>query len=150
STRSSSEASGSGRIASSPPAQVIQTHHRSVSSVTVWRIFGMNDATRLTTGELILILLQIPGAIIFGLGPFLIPGIMLPLLGYAGDDPFIARAAGAAVFGYAAGAFLAIRQDEWIAARLLVLATLVFHAITLVLCAIEFGSGAVHLVVYAI
>jgi hypothetical protein len=110
----------------------------------------MDDATRLTTGERVLIFLQIPGAIIFGLGPFLIPGIMLPFLGYAGDDPFIAWAAGAAVFGYAAGAFLAMRQDEWIAARLLVLATLVFHAITLVLCVFEFAAGAVHPIVNVI
>jgi hypothetical protein len=107
----------------------------------------MRSGTPLRTGERVLLFLPIPGAVFFGLGPFLLPGVLIPWLGYAGDDPYIARLAGAAVFGYAVALTLAIRDGDWLASRFLVVATLVFNLAALLACAIEVASRPVQPVV---
>jgi hypothetical protein len=103
---------------------------------------------RLSGWERFLLFLPIPSTFIFGLGLFVIPGVLIPLLGYAGDDPYIDRIAGAATFPYAVALALALNRGAWLESRFVVLATLVFNLAALFACAFEFAAGRAQWLVY--
>lgn len=100
----------------------------------------MSEA-RLSGWEKFLLFLPIPSTFFFGLGLFLVPGALIPALGYAGDDPYIDRIAGAATFPYAVALALAITRGDWLGSRFVVLATLFFNLAALFACALEFAAG---------
>jgi hypothetical protein len=71
--------------------------------------------TQLTRTQRLLLALPIPGALIFGLGPLVIPVLIARWLGYTGDEPYLVRLAGAATVGYAVA--LAIASTAAIGSR---------------------------------
>jgi len=102
------------------------------------------------TNERWLLLLPIAAGIFFGLGPFLLGASSGPLFGYAGNDSFLYRLAGAACAGYPVGLALGLRQQYWPALRLPVIATLVFNIGSLFACAVEILGGRPAPIVYVI
>ncbi len=110
---------------------------------------GQRAAT-LTTGERWLLAIPLAGGTVFGLLPFLIPAQFATFTGYAGDDPYITRLAGAATLGYAVALVLGIRDGRWSALRAVVVATLTFNLVSIAACAIEILAGRATPVVYLI
>jgi len=110
----------------------------------------MMSATRLTTSERALLVVPLLGGIAFGLLPFLLPVDFPRAVGYSGDDPFVARLAGAAAFGYAVALVVGMRDGRWELLRNVVLATLVFNVVSLAACGIEVASARATPIVYAI
>jgi hypothetical protein len=100
--------------------------------------------------ERFLLFLPIPGAVVFGLGPFLFPTTVPRSVGFAGDDQFVLRLAGGGTFAFAIALGLAAIQREWLAARLLAVATVVFSLLAVPVCALEFAAGPVKPIVYAL
>jgi hypothetical protein len=107
-------------------------------------------AETLTTVERWLLAIPLAGGTVFGLLPFLVPVQFAQAVGYAGDDPFVARLAGAATFGYAVALFLGIRDGRWASLRAVVVATLTFNLISLVAATIELAADRATPVVYLI
>lgn len=97
-----------------------------------------------------LLLVPIAGGVVFGIGPLVFPLQMAAATGYAGDDPYVGRLAGAATFGYAVALGWAVAKDGWTALRLLVVATLVFNLASLYACVAEILAGRAQPVVYLI
>jgi hypothetical protein len=97
-------------------------------------------------------LLAIPlaGGFVFGAIPFIAPTAFGKITGYAGDDPYIGRLAGAASFGYAAALLVGIRDGAWRPLRAVVVATLTFNLVSIVACLIEILLGRAQPVVYLI
>jgi hypothetical protein len=111
---------------------------------------SMIQTSRLSPLEKALLLLPTAGGLIFGLAPLLIPGSFAAISGAPGNDPYIYRLAGAATFGYAVALILALSQDDWIQAHLLVIAVLTFNLASLYACIVEIVSGTANPVVYMI
>ncbi len=98
----------------------------------------MDTSTRLSSLERWLLVLPIIGGALFGLCPLLAPGQFAAITtGYAGNDAFIYRLAGAATFGYAVALVLGVRQGTWAAVRLIVIAVLTFNLASLYACIFE-------------
>src|SRR3982074_3835033 len=97
--------------------------------------FNPEDPGELSRGERLLLLLPLVGGLAFGVGPDLAPGPFGRLFGYAGNDHFIYRLAGASTFGYAVALALAMRSPRWVRIRLVVLAVLGFNRASLYPCA---------------
>jgi hypothetical protein len=113
------------------------------------------DGERATTERLSALerwLLAIPlgGGTVFGLLPFLVPVQFAQAVGYTGNDPFVARLAGAATFGYAVALFMGIRDGRWAPLRAIVTATLTFNLISFLAAVIEIAAGRAQPVVYLI
>jgi hypothetical protein len=108
------------------------------------------SAVVLTPLERWLLAIPLAGGVFFGLLPFLTPREFSTAVGYSGDDPVVARLAGAATFGYAVALFYGIRDGRWRSLRFVVLATLVFNVISIAACVIEIVAGRAQPVVYAI
>lgn len=70
--------------------------------------------------------------------------------GYRGDDPLVARYAGAATFGYAVALAIGIRDAAWRPLRLVVAAVLVFNVASLYACLAEIVTGTAQPVVFLI
>lgn len=104
----------------------------------------------LTALERWLLAIPLAGGAVFGLLPFLIPTTFATVTGYVGDDPYVARLAGAATFGYAVALFLGIRDGRWASLRAVVVATLTFNVVSIVACVIEIAAGRAQPVVYLI
>lgn len=104
----------------------------------------------LTMAERWLLAIPLAGGAVFGLLPFLVPAQFAQVTGYAGDDPYVARIAGAATFGYAVALFLGIRAGAWAPLRPVVVATLTFNVVSIVACAIEIAAGRAQPIVYLI
>lgn len=83
------------------------------------------------------------GCIVMGAGF----GVML---GFAGNDSFMYRCAGAAAFGYPVGLVMALRQQRWSALRLPVIATLTLNVTSIFACAMEILNGNAQPIVYVV
>lgn len=104
----------------------------------------------MTRAERWLLAVPLAGGTVFGLLPFLTPVDFPRAVGYTGDDPVVARLAGAAAFGYAVALFYGIRDGTWARVRNVVLATLVFNVVSLAACLIEIAAGRGLPIVYLI
>lgn len=111
---------------------------------------SMNANPRLSLVERILLLVPAAGGLVFGLAPLLVPAAFAALTGASGDDPYIYRLTGAASFGYAVALFLAFTRAQWNAARLVLIATLVFNLGSVYAVAAQVASGYASFVVYLI
>ena len=80
----------------------------------------MAGGPRLNGWERFLLFLPIPGAVAFGLGPFLFPATLPHSVGFAGDDQFVLRLAGGGTFAFAISLGLAVMQGEWLPPRIVV------------------------------
>ncbi len=105
---------------------------------------------RLSALERALLLLPLAGGMVFGLSPLLVPQSFALATGYSGDDPLVARYAGAATFGYAVALVPGIRDGLWRPLRLVVVAVLVFNLASLYACAAEIVAGVARPVVFLI
>ena len=108
------------------------------------------SSARLTQLERILLIVPLLGGTVFGLLPFILGGGFGSILGYAGNDPFIYRLAGAATFGYAVALFMGIRAGDWLSVRPVVVATLVFNLGSLYACLLYAAGGGQNVVTYLI
>src|SRR3982074_1004100 len=97
--------------------------------------FNPADPGGLSRGERLVLLVPLVGGPGFGVGLYLAPGPFGQVFGYAGNDHFIYRLAGAATFGYAIALALAMRSPRWVRIRLVVLAVLGFNRASLYPCA---------------
>jgi hypothetical protein len=105
---------------------------------------------RMSGFERFLLFLPIPGALFFGLAPLLAPVLLARALGYSGDDPYLMRLAGAATLGYAGALAVGVWRGNWLEARFLVIATLVYSLCALFACAVAYASGAAQPIVAVI
>ena len=110
----------------------------------------MRSVERLSAAERVALLVPLAGGLAFGLGPLLLPQTLAGLSGYSGDDPLIARLAGAATLGYAVALALGINEGRARPLRFVLLATLVFNIGSLFACSVEIVSGGARPIVYLI
>jgi len=103
--------------------------------------------TRMSGFERFLMFLPVPVALFFGLAPLLAPVSLARALGYSGDDPYLMRLAGAATLGYAAALAVGVWRGNWLEARFLVVATLVYGLGALYACAVAYNTGAAQTLV---
>ena len=101
-------------------------------------------------GERVLLAVPLLGGAAFGLIAFVAAPPLAAALGYTATDAYVFRLGGAATLGYAVALTLAIRDGSWVAARWVVLATLVFNVVSVGACAIEIQRGRVQPVVFVI
>ena len=107
-------------------------------------------APTLTRTERWLLAVPLAGGTFFGLFPFLLPVQFAQTFGYTGNDPFVARIAGAATSGYALALWMGIREGRWAPLRPIVVATLTFNLISLLACTIEMAADRATPVVFLI
>jgi hypothetical protein len=110
---------------------------------------GQRAAT-LTTAERWMLALPLAGGTFFGLFPFLLPVQFATIFGYTGNDPYVARLAGAATSGYALALWMGIRDGRWAPLRAIVVATLTFNIVSLIACILEIAGARATPVVYLI
>jgi hypothetical protein len=84
------------------------------------------DQSRLTVFRALLVL-QVVVAGLFGLLPLVLPDTFASLTGGAQSEAFIYRIAGAATFGYALMALVALFRPRWVELRVPVVATFSFN-----------------------
>ena len=96
-----------------------------------------------------LLVLLIAAGGFFGLAPLVFPTQFADLSGFAGQDTFMYRIAGAATFGYAVGLAAGFRAP-WTAVRIPIAATFVFNAASIVACVVAIVGGDAQPVVYLI
>ncbi len=107
-----------------------------------------NDQAQLPVFRVI-ILVQLVVTLVFGLGLFLLPGIVAAVVGYTGREHFYYRLGGAATLGYAIASFLAYREQViWQEVRIPVAATLTFNLAAVVASLISLGAGDRQFVVF--
>ncbi len=105
---------------------------------------------QLSRAELLLLLLPVAASAFVGLFQLLLPGLLAKLTGYSGNDVIAYWLSGAATFGYAGALSLALRQKQWSAIRLIVLAFFTFGIGSLYACAVDIIGGAAKPVVYVV
>jgi hypothetical protein len=108
----------------------------------------MQQTIRMSAWERFLLFLPIPGALAFGLGPVLATNTLPRALGFAGDDTFVLRLAGGGTFGFAVALSIAVVRGHWLEIRSVAAGTVVFSALAIPVCLLEFGVGPVRPVVY--
>jgi len=108
------------------------------------------SATQLSSRERLLLLLPLAGSAFVGLFLFFLPTLLATLTGYAGNDLYIYRLAGAATLGYPIALGLALRQGSWASTRIVVVAFFTFGIASLYACAIDIILGRAHSVVYVV
>ncbi len=104
---------------------------------------------RLTAWDRLLLFLPIPGAIIFGLSPYLFPDAVARSVGFTGNDPYVLRLASSGTFAFAIALGAAIVQGEWLPARFVAVATVVFTVLAVPVCLLVIAAGPAPLIVYA-
>jgi hypothetical protein len=104
----------------------------------------------LSDRERALLLAPLAGSLALGLLAYEVPLAFARLTGGAASDAIIARLAGAATLGYTAALVYALYRRAWTAARLPVLATLVFAVAALFACLATLVSGNGRPLVYVI
>jgi hypothetical protein len=111
-------------------------------------------AARLGVVEKLLLVVPTLAGLFFGLVPLLEAKLFAQVTGYVGadDDLFIYWTAGAATLAYGVVLAIAIREGNWTAARMPVIAVLAFNAGSLFACEeeIRLGRANSHLIVYLI
>lgn len=107
-------------------------------------------SVRLSRAELLLLLLPVAASAFVGLFQLLLPGVLANLSGYSGNDVIVYWLSGAATFGYAGALSLALRQRQWSAIRLIVVAFFTFGIGSLYACAADIIGGAAKPVVYVV
>jgi hypothetical protein len=96
-----------------------------------------------------LLALLIAAGALFGLAPFLAPAQFASATGFAGQDLFMYRLAGAATFAYAVGLAVGFRAN-WEALRIPIAATATFNATSIAACVAAVVAGPPQPVVYVI
>jgi hypothetical protein len=89
-------------------------------------------------------------ALVFGLGPLVLGGGFGRLFGYAGNDDWIYRQAGAATLGAGVGGLLALRSRRWPEIRIPAVMALTFNGTSLLAALLEIASGGAQPVAYLI
>lgn len=108
------------------------------------------QTAQLSNSERNLLYLPAIAGLVFGLLPLVLGGAFGRAVGYSGDDTFIYRVAGAATLGYGVALILGLRQANWTALRLVVLATLIFNLASIFACVIEIINSTTTLLSYVI
>ena len=90
----------------------------------------------------VLYVIGVAAAALFGLGPLLLGGQFGVLVGASGDDSFVYRQAGAAVLGAAVGGVLVLQSRRWSAARLPTLMAVTFNGLAVIAAVEEILRGA--------
>lgn len=112
-----------------------------------------DSAAELTRSDRRLLVVPIVVAVFFGVVLVVIGAPFARLVGFAGRDAFFYWLAGAATLGYGVALAAGLRLGRWPAIRSVVVAEVVFQAVTLVACVLEFtggrGSAFVGLIVVA-
>jgi hypothetical protein len=106
--------------------------------------------TKMSGLDRFLLFLLIPGSLFFGLAPLIVPVQLAKSLGYSGDDPYLTRLAGAATLGYAVALAFAVWRANWLEARFVVVAMLVYSLGALFACGVAFASGVAQPIVTVI
>lgn len=114
------------------------------------QIYPLDQRTRLSRAEQWLLLLPLAASAFVGLFQLLLPTLLATLTGYSGNDLYIYQLSGAATFGYAGALALALRQGQWSAARLVILAFFTFGIGSLYACAADIINGAPQPAVYVV
>jgi hypothetical protein len=96
----------------------------------------------------LLVLLVIAG-LFFGLAPLLAPKQFADVTGFAGQDLFLYRLAGAATLGYGVALLVGFRRP-WPELRIVIASTLVFNLGSLFACAIAIAQGSAQWIVFVI
>ena len=109
-----------------------------------------DERIKLSNLERVLLLLPVAGGLVFGLGPLLLGGTFGAALGFPGNDSFIYRLAGAATLGYAVALIMRLRQGDWTALRLVLVATLTFNLASIYACIVQLVAGDTNIIVYLI
>ena len=89
-------------------------------------------------------------AVVFGVGPLLLPQGLAEIGGFASVDLFVYRLAGAATLGYAVAGVMQIRARHRVEIGLQVVAALVFNALSAAAAGLYLGSGGRSPVAYLI
>ena len=90
----------------------------------------------------VLYVIGVAAAALFGLGPLLLGGQFGVLVGASGDDSFVYRQAGAATLGAAVGGILVLQSRRWSAARLPTLMAVTFNGLSVIAAIVEILHGA--------
>jgi hypothetical protein len=85
-------------------------------------------------------------ALVFGLGPLLVPGVLASVGGFADTDHFVYRMAGAGTLGYAVAGLWEMRAVFRVEITLQVAAALAFNGLSAVAAALYFAAGGRSLV----
>jgi hypothetical protein len=89
----------------------------------------------------VLYVIGVAAAAVFGLGPLLLGGQFGVLVGASGDDPFVYRQAGAATLGAAVGGILVLQSRRWSATRLPTLMAVTFNGLSVIAAIVEIIRG---------
>jgi len=89
----------------------------------------------------VLYVVGVAAAAIFGLGPLLLGGQFGVLVGASGDDPFVYRQAGAATLGAAVGGIMVLQSRRWSATRLPTLMAVTFNGLSVIAAIVEIIRG---------
>ena len=109
-----------------------------------------NKTGQVSSLERGLLFLPLAAGIIFGVLPFFMGGGFGRAVGYAGNDTFIYRLAGAATLGYGIAYIMGLMQSDWAPVRLVVVATLTFNIASIFACVMEMVSGTANWFSYMI
>jgi hypothetical protein len=89
----------------------------------------------------VLYVVGVVAAAVFGLGPLLLGGQFGVLVGASGADGFVYRQAGAATLGAAVGGVLVLQSRRWSATRLPTLMAVTFNGLSVIAAIIEIIAG---------
>ena len=89
----------------------------------------------------VLYVVGVAAAALFGLGPLLLGGQFGVLVGASGDDPFVYRQAGAATLGAAVGGIMVLQSRRWSATRLPTLMAVTFNGLSVIAAIVEIIRG---------
>ncbi|MBI3521516.1 MAG: hypothetical protein HY071_00275 [Chloroflexi bacterium] len=108
------------------------------------------SAPRLADLDRALLALPLIGGLVFGILPFATPAFFAGVTGYAGEDAYVYRLAGAATFGYAVALLLGMRNGDWLPLRNVVIAVFVFNLGSVFACFIELATARTSVAMFAI
>src|SRR5579884_4064151 len=111
---------------------------------------AVESHAHLSRTERILLLLPLAASAYVGLFQLLLPTLLAKLTNFSGNDLYIYQLSGAATFGYAVAMGLALRQSNWSAIRLVVLAFFTFGIGSLYACGADIIAGNARWVVYVV
>lgn len=111
---------------------------------------AMESRSQLSRTERLLLLLPLVGSAYVGLFQLLLPTLLAKLTGFSGNDLYIYQLSGAATFGYAVALGLALRQRNWLALKLVVLAFFTFGIGSLYACGADIITATAKGVVYVV
>lgn len=111
---------------------------------------AVESRAQLSRTERILLLLPLAASAFVGLFQLLFPTGLANLTNFSGNDLYIYQLSGAATFGYTVALGLALRQRNWSALKLVVLAFFTFGIGSLYACGADIITGSAKWVVYVV